>query len=104
MDELNDVLTQRANLEKQLANLRKTEERLKLEKSALVSIDNQVFVIKQSSWYELQLRQKAMDGADHIDFCFPFIYSNSKEELEAEMLCLIQRLLDATIQLGQLEK
>ena len=104
MDNLNDVLRQRASLEHQLSELRKTESRLKLEARSLVSVDNQVFVVKESRWYELQLRQKAMNEAAHvIDCCLPYIYSNSKEELENEMLCLIQRLIDATIQLRQIK-
>lgn len=104
MDNLNDVLVQRANLEQQLSALRKKESRLKLENRSLVSVDEQVYVVKESNWYKLQLRQKAKgEVAEIADCCFPYIYSNSIEELENEMLNLIQKLIDATIQLRQHE-
>lgn len=104
MDNLNDVARQRAKLEQQLSELERVEERLKLEAQSLVSVDEQVYVIKDFQRYKLELRQRSMGKtALFTDICIPFISSDSKEELENEMLCLIQRLIDATIQLRQIK-
>lgn len=108
MEELKDIQQQKKLLEKQLAELQYKESRLERKEKALISVDDNVYITRSwNSWYELQIRVKSTDEeiSKHLlDNCSTCIISTNLKDLETEMLCLIQRLLDATIQLGKLEK
>ena len=108
MGELSDVKQQQKILEEQLSELRRKQLKLEREAGAIVNVDNAVLVTREGlhpSIYGVQISQKFMgrNKQNLLDFYYPCLFSENKDELEAEMLRLSQRLIDAAIQLRQIE-
>ena len=109
MENLSDVKQQRELLEQQLNELRQKQWKMEHEANSLVGVDNVVFITnisKYDPFYKVELPlHKRLDAkyADKSDTYFPCLVSENKEVLATEMLRFSQRLIDAALQLRQIE-
>ena len=111
MEELSDVKQQRELLEQQLNELRQKQWKMEHEANSLVCVDNVVFITnisKYDPFYKVELpMHKYLDAkyanANKTDTYFPCLVSEDKEVLATEMLRFSQRLIDAALQLRQIE-
>ena len=109
MEKKSDVQQQQELLEKQINELIIKQRKLSREATALLNVDDDIIITRrcEGSDYEVQIPfnryldyERAGEPHNYYSTC---LASKNKEVLATEMLRFSQRLIDAALQLRQIE-